>query len=77
MRWYHLIRGLTLVLLLTMLSLPGLSEAQGVGALTDSQDKEQRRRSRPGALSRTCRTGTDPRCGTGAVAFGDGLYRNR
>jgi outer membrane protein OmpA-like peptidoglycan-associated protein len=39
MRWYHLIRGLTLVLLLTMLSLPGLSEAQGAGALTDSQGK--------------------------------------
>ena len=39
MRWYHLSRGLTLVLLLTMLSLPGLSAAQGVGALTDSQGK--------------------------------------
>jgi len=38
-RWYHMIRGLTLVLLLTMMSLPGLSYAQGAGALTDSQGK--------------------------------------
>jgi outer membrane protein OmpA-like peptidoglycan-associated protein len=36
-RWYYMIRGLSLVLLLTMLSLPGLSEAQGAGSLTDSQ----------------------------------------
>jgi outer membrane protein OmpA-like peptidoglycan-associated protein len=39
MRWYRMIRGLTLVLLLTMLSLPGLSAAQGAGSLTDSQGK--------------------------------------
>ncbi len=54
MRWYHMIGGLALVLLLTMLSLPGLSAAQGAGGLTDFQGKSSRRRSRQGALSRTC-----------------------
>jgi outer membrane protein OmpA-like peptidoglycan-associated protein len=34
-----MIRGLTVVLLLTMVSLPGLSAAQGAGSLTDSQGK--------------------------------------
>ena len=39
MRWYHMIGGLALVLLLTMLGLPGLSYAQGAGGLTDFRDK--------------------------------------
>ena len=73
MRWYHLSRGLTLVLLLTMLSLPGLSAAQGVGALTDSQGKGSAEDLARALFPEPGRTGTDPRCGTGAVAFGDGL----
>jgi outer membrane protein OmpA-like peptidoglycan-associated protein len=36
-RWYHMIRGLILVLLLTILSLPGWSYAQGAGSLMDSR----------------------------------------
>lgn len=39
MRWYHRIGGLTLVLLLTMIGLLGLSYAQGAGGLTDFRDK--------------------------------------
>jgi outer membrane protein OmpA-like peptidoglycan-associated protein len=39
MRWYHMIGGLALVLLLTMISLPGLSYAQGAEGLTDFRDK--------------------------------------
>ena len=39
MRWYHMIGGLALVLLLTMIGLPGLSYAQGAGGLTDFRDK--------------------------------------
>jgi outer membrane protein OmpA-like peptidoglycan-associated protein len=39
MRWYHMIGGLALVLLLTMIGLPGLSSAQGAGGLTDFRDK--------------------------------------
>jgi outer membrane protein OmpA-like peptidoglycan-associated protein len=39
MRWYHMIRGLTLVLLLTMMSLPSSSYAQGAGGLTDFRER--------------------------------------
>jgi outer membrane protein OmpA-like peptidoglycan-associated protein len=39
MRWYHMIDGLTLVLLLTIIGLPGVSYAQGAGGLTDFRDK--------------------------------------
>jgi hypothetical protein len=39
MRWHHMIGGLALVLLITMLGLPGLSYAQGAGGLTDFRDK--------------------------------------
>jgi len=39
MRWYHMSGGLALVLLLTMIGLPGLSYAQGAGGLTDFRDK--------------------------------------
>jgi outer membrane protein OmpA-like peptidoglycan-associated protein len=39
MRWRHTIGGLVLVLLLTMLGLPGVSYAQGAGSLTDFRDK--------------------------------------
>ena len=39
MRWYHMIGGLTLVLLLTMLGLPGLSMRRALAGLTDSRDK--------------------------------------
>ena len=39
MRWYHTIGGLALVLLLTMIGLPGVSYAQGAGGLTDFRDK--------------------------------------
>ncbi len=39
MRWYHMIGGLALVLLLTMIGLPGLSYAQGAGGLADFRDK--------------------------------------
>ena len=39
MRWSHMLGGLALVLLLTMLGLAGLSYAQGAGSLTDFRDK--------------------------------------
>ena len=39
MRWYHMSGGLTLVLLLTMVGLPSLSNAQGAGDLTDFRGK--------------------------------------
>jgi|SoiMethySBSTD1v2_1073268.scaffolds.fasta_scaffold13058_5 outer membrane protein OmpA-like peptidoglycan-associated protein len=39
MRWYRIVGGLALVLLLTMLGLPGLSYAQGAGGLTDFREK--------------------------------------
>jgi hypothetical protein len=39
MRWYHMIGGLALVLLLTMTGLPGFSYAQGAGSLADFRDK--------------------------------------
>jgi outer membrane protein OmpA-like peptidoglycan-associated protein len=39
MRLYHMLRGLTLILLLIMMSLPCLSYAQGAGGLTDSRVK--------------------------------------
>ena len=39
MRWYRIMAGLALVLLLTMLGLPGLSYAQGAGGLTDFREK--------------------------------------
>ena len=39
MRWYHMIGGLALVLLLTMIGLPRLSYAQGAGGLADFRDK--------------------------------------
>ena len=39
MRWYHMIGGLALVLLLTMIGMPGLSYAQGAGGLADFRDK--------------------------------------
>jgi outer membrane protein OmpA-like peptidoglycan-associated protein len=39
MRWYHMLRGLTLILLLTIIGLPGVSYAQGAGGLTDFRDK--------------------------------------
>ena len=39
MRWYHMLGGLTLVLLLTIIGLPGVSYAQGAGGLTDFRDK--------------------------------------
>jgi outer membrane protein OmpA-like peptidoglycan-associated protein len=39
MRWYHLIGGPALVLLLTIIGLPGVSYAQGAGGLTDFRDK--------------------------------------
>ena len=39
MRWYHMIGGLALVLLLTIIGLPGVSYAQGAGGLTDFRDK--------------------------------------
>jgi outer membrane protein OmpA-like peptidoglycan-associated protein len=39
MRWYYRMGDLTLVLLLTMMGLPGLSYAQGVGGLTDFRDR--------------------------------------
>jgi outer membrane protein OmpA-like peptidoglycan-associated protein len=39
MRWYHMIGGLALVLLLIMIGLPSLSYAQGAGGLTDFRDK--------------------------------------
>ena len=39
MRWYYMMGGLALVLLLTMIGLPGLSYAQGAGGLTDFRDK--------------------------------------
>jgi outer membrane protein OmpA-like peptidoglycan-associated protein len=39
MRWYHMIGGLALILLLTIIGLPGVSYAQGAGGLTDFRDK--------------------------------------
>ena len=39
MRWSYTIGGLVLVLLLTMIGLPGASYAQGAGGLTDFRDK--------------------------------------
>jgi outer membrane protein OmpA-like peptidoglycan-associated protein len=39
MRWYHMLGGLTLVLLLTIIGLPGVSYAQGAGGSTDFRDK--------------------------------------
>ena len=39
MRRDHMSGGLALVLLLTMIGLPGLSYAQGAGSLTDFRDK--------------------------------------
>src|SRR5262249_50875730 len=39
MPWYHMHGCLALVLLLTIVSLPGLSYAQGAGSLTDFRDK--------------------------------------
>jgi outer membrane protein OmpA-like peptidoglycan-associated protein len=39
MRGYHMMGGLALVLLLTMIGLPGLAYAQGAGGLTDFREK--------------------------------------
>jgi outer membrane protein OmpA-like peptidoglycan-associated protein len=39
MRWYHMLRGLALVLPLTMMSLPNSSYAQGAGGLTDFRER--------------------------------------
>jgi outer membrane protein OmpA-like peptidoglycan-associated protein len=39
MRWYHMFRGLALVLPLTMMSLPNSSYAQGAGGLTDFRER--------------------------------------
>ena len=39
MRWYHVIGGLALVLVFTMVGLPGVASAQGAGGLTDFRDK--------------------------------------
>ena len=39
MRGYHMMGGLALVLLLTMIGLPGLAHAQSAGGLTDFREK--------------------------------------